>query len=161
MPIYEYLCRPCNCIYNFFVQRPSDNKTPVCPKCGSDDMHKRVSTFAVGHAAAKKGHSEDAAAEPGADALDDPRVEREMMKLMSQAENVDEHDPRQIGRLMRRMSEITGEEMDNETEEAVRRLEAGEDPEAIEEKMGDVFGEPEQGGSAGAPPAYDDGLYSM
>jgi hypothetical protein len=60
------------------------------------------------------------------------------------------------------MTELTGEDMDPEMEEAVRRLEAGEDPEKVEEDMGDVLG-----GEGGGPydpygaPTYDDGLYPM
>ena len=68
--------------------------------------------------------------------------------------------PRQLGRLMRRMSEISGEKLDPEMQEAVRRLESGEDPEKIEEDMGDLFGEDAGGGGPGAP-TYDDGLYPM
>ena len=95
----------------------------------------------------------------------DPRAERELEKLMAQAENIDENDPRQLGGLMRKMAEITGEQMEPEMEEAVRRLESGEDPEKIEEELGDIFGEEGEdgdygmGAGAGAP-AIDDGLYS-
>ena len=47
-------------------------------------------------------------------------------------------------------------------EEAVRRLEAGEDPEKIEEEMGDLLDEGEDGmGMGGGAPSYDDGLYTM
>jgi hypothetical protein len=88
-----------------------------------------------------------------------------MMRLMSDAEGIDENDPRQLGRLMRRMSEITGENLEPEMDEAVRRLEAGEDPEKIEEDMGDLLGDEEgmddDGYGYGGGPSYDDGLYSM
>ncbi len=98
----------------------------------------------------------------GPDPLEDPRVEREMMRLMEQAEGIDENDPRQLGRLMRRMTEITGEPMEPGMEEALRRLESGEDPEKIEEEMGDLLDGPDApGGSPAAPPSYDDGLYPM
>lgn len=98
----------------------------------------------------------------GPDPLDDPRIERELFRLMSEAESLDENDPRQLGRFMRRMAEITGEPVEGEMEEALRRLEAGEDPEKVEEDMGDVFGggEGEEGGPGG-PPTYDDGLYPL
>jgi hypothetical protein len=60
------------------------------------------------------------------------------------------------------MSEITGEPLDPEMEEAVRRLEAGEDPEAIEEEMGELLGGDELGGPGmGMPPTYDEGLYPL
>ena len=75
--------------------------------------------------------------------------------LLAEAEGMDEDDPRAMGRLMRRMAEETGEPMPPEMQEMVRRLEAGEDPEAIEEDMGDVFGEDGGGGLGGG----DDTLY--
>jgi hypothetical protein len=46
----------------------------------------------------------------------------------------------------------------------IRRLEAGEDPERIEEELGDAI-EEEMGGEGGAfggaPPTRDEGLYPM
>ena len=93
--------------------------------------------------------------------MDDPRVEGEMMKLMSAAEGLDENDPRQLGRLMRRMTEITGEPVEPAMEEAMRRLESGEDPEKIEADMGDLLGDGEgdgEGAGMGGP-SYDSGLY--
>ena len=49
---------------------------------------------------------------------------------------MDENDPRAMGRMMRRMAEMTGEKIDGEMEEVVRKLEEGADPEALEEQMG-------------------------
>jgi hypothetical protein len=50
-------------------------------------------------------------------------------------------------------------------EEMIRRLEAGEDPEKVEEELGDAIeeemGDEGGGGFAGAPPARDSGLYPM
>jgi putative FmdB family regulatory protein len=161
MPIFEYLCADCNRVYSFLVKSLSTAKEPVCPKCGATGLRKMVSKFSV--ATARKSAAPTPAPDGGGDALDDPRVEREMMKLMSEAEGVDENDPKQLGRLMRRMGEITGEPMDREMEEAVRRLEAGEDPEKIEEDMGDLFGDdgPEGMGGMGGAPSYDSGLYDL
>ena len=50
--------------------------------------------------------------------------------------NVDENDPRAMGRMMRRMAEISGEKIQGEMEEVVRKLEEGADPEALEEQLG-------------------------
>jgi hypothetical protein len=41
-----------------------------------------------------------------------------------------------MGRMMRRMAEMTGEKIDGEMEEVVRKLEEGADPESLEEQMG-------------------------
>ena len=85
---------------------------------------------------------------------------------MDAAEGMDENDPRQLGALMRRMSEVSGESLDPAMEEAVRRLESGEDPEKIEDDMGDLLDDGDDegglgGGSLGGGPSYDDGLYSL
>jgi len=185
MPIYEYLCPPCNRVYSFLVPSVTETRQPACPKCAGSDMRKQVSRFAF--VRGKEGtRSSRGAGGPGADfgdadfggpdfggegpggpggpdPLDDPRMEREMMRLMREAEHIDENDPRQLGRLMRRMSEVTGEPMDAEMEEAVRRLESGEDPDKIEADMGDVLGMGEGGGfgEGMGPPTYDDGLYTL
>jgi hypothetical protein len=43
----------------------------------------------------------------------------------------------------------------------IRRLEAGEDPEKIEEKMADAFSGEEGMGEYGGMPSHDGGLYDM
>lgn len=160
MPIYEYLCPDCNRIYSFMARSYQDTATrkPTCPKCGATNLRKRMSRFAVQHGATSEATG-DASDDGGGKGLDDPRIEREMMRLMDQAENIDENDPRQLGRLMRRMSEITGEGLDPEMEEAVRRLENGDDPESIEEDLGDLLDDDDLDGGGGRGPSYDDGLY--
>jgi putative FmdB family regulatory protein len=164
MPIYEYLCVPCNRVFSFLVRNPAAKKEPHCPKCGAAQLRKRFSRFAVAGARPKSRDADPTAGAPAAPAggrsepLDDPRVEREMMQLMSQAEGIDDKDPRQMGRLMRRMSEISGERLDGEMEETVRRLESGEDPEKLDEELG---GDGTDGGGASAAPSYDNGLYDL
>ncbi len=161
MPIYEYLCPACNRVYSFLAPSVDADRQPTCPKCGATDLSKMISRFAFvrSRSASSKVSGPEAPGPTGDDPFDDPRVEHEMMRLLSEAENIDENDPRQLGRLMRRMSEITGEELEPEMEEAVRRLEAGEDPEKIEEEMGDLLGD--DMGGPGMPPSYDEGLYPM
>ena len=157
MPIYEFLCRKCNRVYSFLARVDQADEVPACPQCGNPDMRKCLSNFSVtGLSGSKSGGGE----EETSDEEYDPATERELNKLMAKAENMDENNPRELGSLMRRMSDVTGEPMDAETEEAVRRLEKGEDPEKIEEEMGGLFGE-EGGGATGGGPDYDDGLYSM
>jgi len=175
MPIYEYLCPKCNRVYSFLAKRPRETKQPVCPKCGCAEMRKMISRFAVtgvtkkskrdGGDSAASGGPDDRSVASGdggqdPDPFDDPRVEREMMRLLDAAENMDENDPRQLGRLMRRMAEITGEKLEPEMEEAVRRLEAGEDPEKIEEDMDELLGGDEYEAGGGGP-TYDDDLYPL
>ena len=169
MPIFEYLCPACNRVFSFLSKTVVPTKEPACPKCKSKNLKKMVSKFALGGATRKSGDigappapgadaGPDGGGGPDADNLD-PRVEREMMKLMSDAEGLDENDPRQLGHLMRRMMDVSGEKPDPQMVEAIRRLEAGEDPEKIEEEMGDILGDAE--GAGGGAPTHDDGLYDM
>ena len=44
-------------------------------------------------------------------------------------------DPRQMGSLMRKMCEMTGEKMDGVMEEVVRKLEEGANPEELEDSL--------------------------
>jgi hypothetical protein len=53
---------------------------------------------------------------------------------------LDENDPRSIGRWMRKMSAEMGEDLGDEFDEMVDRLEAGESPEDIEAAMPDLGG---------------------
>ncbi|HEX2163711.1 MAG TPA: hypothetical protein VHM02_07165, partial [Thermoanaerobaculia bacterium] len=51
----------------------------------------------------------------------------------------DDEDPRQVARLFRRIGETTGLEPGPRMEELLRRLESGEDPDRLEEELGDAF----------------------
>jgi hypothetical protein len=64
-------------------------------------------------------------------------------------DTLDENDPRQGAHLMRKLFDATGMPVGGGMEEALRRMEAGEDPEKIEEDMGDVFEEDPFGGLLG------------
>jgi len=104
------------------------------------------------------------AGDDGAD-FDDPRVEREMMRFAGELENMDENDPRAMAAAVRRMTEIAGEPVTPAMEEMIRRLEAGEDPEQVEEDLGDALeeemGDDGGGGIGAAPPTRDEGIYPM
>lgn len=134
MPIYEYYCPGNNRIYSFFARSVSlKDRIPRCPDDPKLEMKRIVSNFAVtGRAEEHEGGDEDA--------LDDPRLERAMAELEHEFSGMDEEnpDPRQMGRLMRRMSELTGERIPESMEEMVRRMEAGEDLEKLEEEFGDM-----------------------
>lgn len=159
MPIYEFLCPSCNRIFSFHSFRHQPDKVPTCPKCGATDLRWVPSSFGI--TSGSSGGDETAGDGGGSD-RDDPRMEREMMRLMSEMEGIDEDDPRQMGRAVRRMAEIAGEPITPAMEEMIRRMEAGEDPEQIEEELGDEL-EAEMGGGDGvaAAPIRDGGLYPM
>ena len=52
---------------------------------------------------------------------------------------MDENDPRQAANLMRKLTDMTGLNLGASMEEALQRMEAGEDPEQIEAEMGDLL----------------------
>jgi putative FmdB family regulatory protein len=172
MPIYEYACHDCRKVYQFFTKAMGTRKRPRCPQCGNRKLERLMSPFAaIGDSKtrdATPGKSEDQG-ESGPDAMgDDPfahlspsqqaAAEREMMRLMSEAEGLDENDPRQLGHLMERMTQLTGMQ-DQATLEAIRRLKAGEDPDKIDEEMGHELDFGAGGGMGGY--AQDPDLYDL
>ena len=160
MPIYEFLCASCNRIYSFHSFKMATEKVPACPKCGDLDLRRVPSSFGVATTVKTSTDGDDAGG-----VLDDPRMEREMMRFASELENMDENDPRAMAAAVRKMTEIAGEEVTPAMEEMIRRLESGEDPEKVEEELGDALeeemGEEGGGGFSGAPPTRDGGLYPM
>lgn len=118
MPIYEYGCPKCRKIFSFLV-RGSGKKKFKCPRCGSSGLKRVYSSFALAH-------SEESRLEK----LADP----------ANFSGLAGNDPRAMARLMRKMARETGEELDDEMREVVERLEAGEDPEKLEEMMGGSSG---------------------
>jgi hypothetical protein len=100
-------------------------------------MQKLLSQFAV-TSGGKSGDEPPANAAPGAggDPAEDAKMEAAMGAMEREFSSVDENDPRAMARMMRRMSELTGEKIDGEMEEVVRKLEEGADPEALEEELG-------------------------
>lgn len=46
MPIYEYECKLCRHQFEFLVL-PTVKDPPVCPECGSADLEKLLSGFAM------------------------------------------------------------------------------------------------------------------
>ena len=164
MPIYEFACPKCRRIFSFLSKRVNPDHLPVCPKCGNKKLSKQVSRFAM-----SKGLKEPAAKtstggdEPPMPNLDDPRVERAMMEMERDMEHLDENNPKHMAHMMRKMKDIMPPgSMPKELYVAIKRLEAGEDPEKIEADMGDVLGDfmggPE-GGAGGSSYTKDSGLY--
>ncbi len=168
MPIYEFYCSHCHMVFNFFARRPDTTKRPACPKCQRPKLQRRLSRFAI-----SKGR-----AEPGEDDLpadmDEAAMEAAMSELMNEAEGINEDDPRQMASMMRKLFEKTGMQPGESMEEAMRRLEAGEDPDKLDEEMGDLledddslFGGAAKGRSLGnvarklRPPTVDETLYDL
>lgn len=165
MPIYEFYCRDCNTVFQFFSRTVNPEKIPACPRDAAHaSLERQMSRFAMGRSGSKAENvSADAAnGEKHPSPMDDPRVEARMMDLMSRMEGMDENDGRAMGRMMRELSEITGEGGDDPAmQEAIRRLEAGEDPEKVEEIVGDAWGDSPGGGAGFSEPSFDGGMYDM
>ena len=62
-----------------------------------------------------------------------------MQMISSEAGRINEDDPRQAANLMRKLSEMTGIKLGEGMNEALKRMEAGEDPDQIESEMGDLL----------------------
>ena len=62
-----------------------------------------------------------------------------MQMLAGEADKINEDDPRQAANLMRKLSDMTGLELGDGMNEALKRMEAGEDPDTIEAEMGDLL----------------------
>ena len=148
MPIYEYFCPKTNRIYSFFARSAKlGDRVPCCPDLTEVEGHmvKLVSGFSV----TGRGRKDDGEGIDGSDPLDDPRMESALAEMERETGGMDEEnpDPRQMGRLMRKMAEISGERLPASMEEMIGRLEAGEDPEKLEDEFGDLLDEemPESG----------------
>jgi putative FmdB family regulatory protein len=152
MPIYEFYCPHCHRVLHFLSRAVNTDKTPSCPRCHRSDLARRATAFAI-----SKGRKEEPPPEtpPGAP-LDEERLGRAMEALAGDMESLDENDPRQGAHLMRKLFAATGMPVGGGMEEALRRMEAGEDPEKIEEEMGDVLEEDPFGGLLGGEGAERD-----
>ena len=169
MPIYEYACPRCRVIFSFLSQRVKPDRLPACPKCGNRNMAKQVSGFAL-----TRGLKEPAAGGGGADPggppmpdMDDPRMMRVMAEMERDMEHLDENNPRHMAHMMKKMKDLMpAGSVPKEFDAAIKRLEAGEDPEKIEQDMGDVLGglmggEEDSPGAPGGDYSHDSGLYDM
>ncbi len=110
MPIYEYRCPRCGKRSSRLWTRLPGAREEArlsCPACGSAPLARAYSRFAT------------------------PRSgERRMDALLDGAggAGLDENDPRGMARLMRSMSEESGEPIEGEDAEMLERMEAGEMP---------------------------------
>ena len=69
--------------------------------------------------------------------IDETKMEDAFGSLMAEAEGMNEEDPKQMATLMRKFTEKTGMQLGDTMEEAISRMEKGEDPDVIEKEMGD------------------------
>ncbi len=129
MPVYEFRCQSCqNKVGVRMNYADYGKKQPVCPVCKSKKLTRSIGRVRIAK-------SEDRRLED----LSDPAF----------MGDVDENDPKSIGRAMKKMGKEMGEDLPPEFEEITSRLEAGEDPESIEKSMPDLGGGEGAGGGMG------------
>ena len=132
MPIYEFYCENCHTVFNFFSQRVNTEKRPDCPKCDCSRLERQVSVFSVSRNRAEQG------SDPF-EGVDESRLEQAIMSMAGELEGLDQDNPQQAARAMRKVMDQAGIELGDGVEEAIGRLEAGDDPDEIEATLGNSF----------------------
>ncbi len=164
MPIYEFYCDSCNMIFNFLSSRINTSSKPDCPQCGKKEISRQMSTFAT---IGKSGEEQD----DMMGGVDETKMEEAFGSLMQEAGGMNENDPRQMATLMRKFTAQTGMNLGDTMEEAISRMEKGEDPDAVEKDMGDRLDGDDLFSFEGIKqkviseqnetPSYDDKLYTL
>lgn len=162
MPIYEFYCTKCNTIFSFLSRKVNTKDIPDCPKCKGQKLQKEISPFAMTGKAKEGGGMDELP-------IDETKMEKAMESLASETQGIDENDPRQAAQLMRKFSKMTGLEFSGGMEEAMKRLESGENPEAIEADMEKMMSGDEnpfvipgqKGKKIRLPPKRDSKMYEM
>ena len=117
MPIYEYRCNRCRSRVSVFQRRVGAPAIVSCSRCGSDDLTRLISTFAV------------------------VRGEEAIFESMEDDDSLfaglDENDPKSMAAWARKMSSRFGEGSDAEFDEMLDRMEAGEMPDEFDEGEGE------------------------
>lgn len=164
MPIYEFFCKKCNTIYKFFSRTIDTSTIPKCPKCRRVKLERVFSSFATVRSKGEGGLDE---AMPD---IDESKLERAVEMLEKDAAGMDEDDPKQAADFMRKLTDAAGISLGEGMEEALDRMESGEDPNKIEKEMGDLLNEEsfrfdakkKKGKKKAAPiPEVDETLYEL
>jgi putative FmdB family regulatory protein len=135
MPIYEFYCCDCHRIFNFLARRVDTSQRPDCPRCRRKGLERKISRFGIS-TGRKEADADTEGLPPG---FDEAKFERAMEGLARESAGVNEDDPRQAAQLMRKLYQSTGMRLGEQMEEALGRMESGEDPDKIEAEMGDLM----------------------
>lgn len=109
MPVYEFACNACGAAVSVFVRSMSSPVSGKCERCGSADLSRVISRFAVIRSSGGDSF----------DALDDA------------AGGFDENDPRAAAAWARKMQREMGDDLGPEFDEMVDRLERGDSPDGL------------------------------
>ena len=134
MPVYECYCPDCHTIFSFFSRRIDTDTRPTCPRCRRPQLARQASLFAISKGRGQV-DTDDRAGLPAG--VDEERMMRAFASMAGEMEHLDEADPKQAARLMRRLFDASGLEVSGGMAEAIRRMEAGEDPDQIDAELGD------------------------
>lgn len=166
MPIYEYYCPDCHVIFNFLSRSIRADRRPKCPRCGRPDIERQVSRFAAIGRAVEKSDAGDGECDPAMDL----RMEKALESVASDADAMGE-DPRSAAQFIRKLSGAAGVRINGAMEQALQRIESGEDPDQIESDIGGAladanpFDAPASGRKGGrrhaGPPERDETLHEF
>lgn len=109
MPIYEYHCNNCQRRVTIFTQGFDTPFSPSCTRCGSRDLTRVFSTFAVRRSKSDKSVYDDI--------LSNSKLTQGLMR----------NEPHALAEWSRKMSRTADEDATPETEALLDRMEAGED----------------------------------
>lgn len=117
MPIYEFRCNSCRYKVDIFVRSFPPPSGLSCTRCGSQDLNRIFSKFAVRRSKSDKSVYDDI--------LSDTKLTRGLMH----------NDPRALAEWSRKMGHAADEDVTPETEELLDRMDAGEDVSEVIEEM--------------------------
>jgi putative FmdB family regulatory protein len=106
MPIYEYRCTACRRKVTVLTLRVSEVVEPVCEHCGSHDLTRLLSRFAMVRSEESR--------------LDDLTSDAALA-------DVDESDPKSMARWMKKMGSELGEDVGGDLDEMVDDMGGGDD----------------------------------
>ena len=145
MPIYEFACPDCRTLFQFFSRRVNTETVPPCPKCGKP-LAKQISLFQAKSGSgdadpfglAGDGCDDDMAGAPDFDAGDE-RIAGAIEEMGSKIDHMDDNDSAGAAKLMQEFSQKSGVKFNKDVNEALGRIAAGEDADAVAAQMGDAL----------------------
>ena len=113
MPIYEYLCSPCEKRISLLIRNYDEsNKGLTCPNCGESDLRRLMSAPSISYG-----------------------------KTNSPKQSQSPNNPHLLAKTMRSSMRKSGQNYGSEFKEVAHRLEKGESPNSIEKSLRKRSGE--------------------
>ena len=104
MPVYEFGCNACGANVSLFVRTITSDVSGVCDRCGSSDLRRLVSKFAVVRGP-----------------VDISKIDKRAM-----LDGVNFSNPRSMANFFRRMGDDFHDEPNEHMDEIIKRLDYGE-----------------------------------